>query len=332
MSEQAPNSPTDVHSVAEQAIESMFLRREGVPQEPQSQKPRNPDGTFAAKKEDPAGAEPAATEPQGDPAGQEPPQEAAPQSEEVEVDFDIGGEKKIYRIPKEISDRFIQHADYTRKTQDLAELRRVATAEREALGLQKAFETETVSERQQLTLLDAQIEAYKNVNWGAIEDTRQLIQLREQLNQLKEQRATVDQAIQAKRGKFDEQIKAKVTEAVQSGVKYLQQHIKGFDQKTVQALHEYGQREGYTQQELGGIIDPRLMLTLWKASKWDELQSSQPGITKRAATAAPVVRPGATQKTVTRVQAAAAAINKATTQKGKQQATEDYFAARFGER
>jgi hypothetical protein len=329
MSEQAPNSQNP-HENAVASIENMFREKEGLPPE----KPRNPDGTFAKTTvDDPfekAQADEPVTETAGESEGEA--QETQPQSEEVEVDFDFGTEKRSYRIPKEISDRFIQHADYTRKTQDLAELRRVTSAEREVSNLEKAFEQQTVQERQQMSLLDAQIAQYQSVNWGAIEDTGQLIKLREQLNQLKDQRATVAEAIKAKRSGFDEKIKSFTQEAKTAGLKYIQQHIKGYDEKIQESLKDYGLREGYTQDELSRIIDPRIVVSLWKASQWDALQSSKAGVLNKAQQAAPVVRPGATQKSVSRVQAAENAIKKATTPKGKQQATEDYFAARFGEK
>ena len=331
--EQVTNNAS--HDEAVSSIENMFMRREGVEPAP---KPRAPDGKFVATKkndsEEPVLAEAPGTEQQEEVEGQEPAQAEPAQSEEtVEVEFDLGESgKETYALPKKIADRFIQHADYTRKTQDLAELRRVTSAEREATNLEKAFSQQTQAERQQMALLDAQIAQYQGLNWGSIEDTGQLIKLREQLNQLKDQRAEVEGKIKAKRGEFDERIKGLTQEAVSAGLKYIQQNIKGYDAKAEKALKDYAQSVGFHAEELSRVIDPRLIVMLWKASQWDGLQSSQAGVLKRVAQAAPVVRPGATQKTVTRVQQAAQAIKKATTQKGKQQATEDYFAARFGER
>lgn len=333
MSEQAPNS----HENAVANIENMFRGREGLAPEPQS-RPRNPDGTFQKTGQeepqfnDPAQAEEPGTEQAEAPEGQEPAQGAEPQSEEVEVEFDLGSEKRSYRIPKEISDRFIQHADYTRKTQDLAELRRVSLAEREAANLEKAFDQQTVQERNHLAILDAQIGQFQSVNWGAIEDTGQLIKLREQLNQLKDQRATVADAIKAKRQGFDEKIKSFTQEASAAGLKYIQQHIKSYDEKTQAALKDYGLREGYTPDELSKIIDPRIVVTLWKASQWDSLQSSKAGVLNKAQQAAPVVRPGATQKTVSRVQQMDKRFKEAKSGNQKKAAAEDYFAVKFGER
>jgi hypothetical protein len=183
-----------------------------------------------------------------------------------------------------------------------------------------------------MSLLDAQIAQYQSVNWGAIEDTGQLIKLREQLNQLKDQRATVAEAIKAKRSGFDEKIKSFTQEAQTAGLKYIQQHIKGYDEKLQSSLNDYGIREGYSKDELSRIIDPRIVVTLWKASQWDALQSSKAGVLNKAQQAAPVVRPGATQKAVSRVQALDKKFKEAKSGKSKNAAAEDYFAARFGEK
>lgn len=295
------------HQAAEDKVLGMFME----PEEPKTQAGQEP------------AAEAAQVEEQGtEREGQEP---AQPQSEEVEVE--IEGEK--YLVPKKISDRFIQHADYTRKTQDLAEMRRVAAAEREAANLNQAFGQATAQERQNLTLLDAQIAQYQNVNWGQME-TQDLLRTRAQLDQLKEARAELAKSVEAKRAQFDAQIQSHTQEALQAGRKYIEQHIKGFDQTHQRALMEYGVTEGYTQAELSKITDPRIVVSLWKASQWDALQASKPGISKRAQQAAPVVRPGATQTKPSRISQLSQAVKTAKTPAGKKSAAEDYFAAKFG--
>lgn len=324
------------HETAVANIENMFREREGLPVQEKS-RPRNPDGTFAPEgrmeeKAQPVEADPQGTEQAETTEGQEPAQGAAPQSEEVDVEFDLGDEKKTYRIPKEISDRFIQHADYTRKTQDIAELRRVTSAEREAINLERAFTQHTQPERQQMAILEAQIDQYKNVNWAAIEDTAQLIRLREQLNQLKDQRATVEGTIKAKRGEFDERIKGVTQEALSAGLKYVQQHIKGYDQKSEKALQDYALSSGFAREEVARVIDPRIIVMLWKASQWDGLQSSKAGVLNKAQQAAPVVRPGATQRQVSSVQRLDKAFKDAKPGKDKAAAAEEYFAHRLGGR
>jgi hypothetical protein len=253
----------------------------------------------------------------------ETPQEQPEETEEVEIDGEI------YAIPKKISDRFKMHADYTRKTQETAEMRRALSAEREAMALDRAFQESIAEESKKLTLLDAQIGQFKNIDWTAIEDAGQMMRLRAQLDQLKDQRKELADSLQAKRGDFEKQVKAKAQEAIQAGQKYVEQHVKGFNDSMKQGLFAYGLNEGYTRDELDRIVDPRIIVTLWKASQWDALQSQKPAVTKKAAQAAPVIKPGATKPTPPKSAQLLQGIKQAKGNQAKVRAAEDYFAERL---
>lgn len=302
MSEQATNS----HDAALAKIQGMFSGDTEQPEEETEQS-----------------VETAQVEEQGtEQQGQEPAQQ---QSEETEVE--IEGEK--YLVPKKIADRFIQHADYTRKTQDLAELRRATSAEREAVNIERAFQQAVAEETNQLALINVQLAQFQNVNWAAME-TDQLLRTREQLNQLKEAKASVEGQIKAKRGQFDDKIKSVTQEALQAGEKYIAQHIKDFDEGKKKELLSYGISEGYTQAEMDKIIDPRIVVSLWKAKQYDDLVRSSPEILNKAARAAPVVKPGSTQRQPSRIQKLGQAIKTAKSPQGKKDAAVDYFTAKFG--
>ena len=260
-------------------------------------------------------AEAEATEPET----QEQPEETT----EVEIDGEM------YVVPTKISDKFIKQADYTRKTQEVAEMRRALSAEREASNIEKAFTNSIAADNKQMDLIDSQIEQYKKIDWGQIEDTGQLVKLREQFNQLKDARAELKGSIDAKRADFDEKVKNATLEAIQAGNKAVEQKLKKWGDSEKQGLFAYGLNEGYTRNELDRLMDPRLIVTMWKAKQWDELQASKPELTKKAAQASPVVRPGSTQRSPNRVQQLDKRFKEA---KGtnKKVAAEDYFTAKFG--
>lgn len=219
---------------------------------------------------------------------------APAQPEEVEVD--IEGEK--YLIPKKIADRFIQHADYTKKTMDLAELRRATNAERAAFAQEQAFQQDVSTEMRQMALLDAQIDAYKRVDWAGME-AAQLMTARAQLDQLKDTRADLDRAVQAKRKGFEQKVAQALNESLQAGNTYIAQRINGYNDTVKQGILRHAVADGYTPDELNMVRDPRLVVTLWKASQWDALQASKPAVNKRTAQSAPVVKPGASNNQTT---------------------------------
>ena len=295
-------SETNSHDQAVENIEKMFGEGE-VEAEP--------------KEEEGAEAETAQAE------GEEPETPSEPEETEVEIDGET------YLVPKKISDKFIQHADYTRKTQDLAEMRRALSAEREAAGVETAFQNAVAQDRHQLTILDAQIDQFKKLDWGQIEDTAQLVKYREQFNQLKDARAELNESIKAKRAEFDDKVKNATLEAIEAGNKAVAQKLKKWGDDEKQQLFAYGLNEGYTRNELDRLMDPRLIVTMWKAKQWDELQASKPGMTKKAAQAAPVVRPGSTQRGPSRVQQLDKRFREAKPL-DKARAAEELLAAKFG--
>lgn len=242
-----------------------------------------------APPETPPGEEPPPAEAGAEPGSETPP--AQPKDKEVEVEID--GE--VYLVPEKISHRFIQHADYTRKTQDIAELRRVTTAQGEAYAAEKQFEQAVAPERRQAAILEAQIESFKTVDWSKYE-AGDLMKLRANLDMLKDQRAEIETAIKTKRGEFDQRLGTIRAESIASGNRYIENHIPGFDQPKRQKLYTYGIREGYTNAEMDALIDPRIVVSLWKASQWDELQAQKPGVNKRASQAAPTIKPGAANR------------------------------------
>lgn len=251
-------------------------------------------------------------------------EETVQQPEEVEVE--IEGER--YLVPKKISDRFIQHADYTRKTQDVAELRRAVSAERETFSLNKAFDQAVATERQRLAAIEEQLEQYKKVDWHSLE-TEQLLKARASFDQLKDMRAELAEAIKAKRGDFDQRISQHVQEAMQAGEKYITQRIKGFNDDTKNEILSYGVAEGYTKAELDRVMDPRIVVSLHKAMQWDKLQASKPETLNRASQAQPTVRPGASQRPVSRIQSLNKAFSQAKPGRAKEDAAVDYFTAKF---
>jgi len=309
----------EAHSAAEQKIVGLFG---GEPEKPATATPEPKDTPEPGQPE--PGAEPTAggEPPEAEAAGQEP---TPAQPEEVEVE--IEGDK--YLIPRKIADRFIHHADYTRKTMDLAEMRRATAAEREVLLLDKAFSESTAEVRNEASMLDAQIAQYRRVDWEAL-DSEQLLKARARLDSLKERRAEIETTIAAERRKFDERLQGITAEARAAGQKYIEQHLPKFDASAKQSLFNYGVAEGYTREEMQKLMDPRLVVTMWKASQWDALQASKPSQLKRAANAAPTVRPGASQPKLSRVQQMNAAVKQAKTPDAKKRATEEFFAAKFG--
>src|ERR1051326_1092636 len=82
-----------------------------------------------------------------------------------ELEFD--GEK--YTIPKKLKPGFMMQADYTRKTQEVAQTRQELEAERERVA-QQAKVTESLTEnRKKLILAEATLDRYAKADWAKLE-------------------------------------------------------------------------------------------------------------------------------------------------------------------
>lgn len=94
-----------------------------------------------------------------DAEGQEP--EAEDDTEEIERD----GVK--YRIPKALKDDLLRQADYTRKTQEVAEQRRALEMQAQSLAQQAELAQATLEHRTNLKLVEQQLAQFQNTDWSA---------------------------------------------------------------------------------------------------------------------------------------------------------------------
>src|SRR5688500_2430522 len=95
---------------------------------------------------------------------------AEPHDPHAELD-EIEHEGATYQVPKALKGAFLMQADYTRKTQEVAALRKEVEAERAAF--REAGEEE-IGARARLVSLDDQIARFAKVDWDALENAAPL--------------------------------------------------------------------------------------------------------------------------------------------------------------
>lgn len=233
---------------------------------------------------------------QGEEQSQEQTQDAAEsqqtetQAELEEVEWE--GEK--YQLPPKLKSALMRQQDYTQKTQEIAEARRMVELEKQQRQLEQLFQQSTSQEQATLAELEAAIKQYNSVDWQQL-DTDSLVKTRHALDMLKDRRNEVQKKIEGKRGEFEGKMRETHQKSLQQANEYLTKAIPKWGVEVQKELMTYGQAEGYTDVELGSIRDPRIIKSLWKAQQWDRLQAAKPLTAKRAAGVPPVVRPGATK-------------------------------------
>lgn len=214
------------------------------------------------------------------------------QDDSEDVDF----EGVQLKLPKEAATKLKSavegYKDYTRKTQELAENRRLVEAQARLISEQKSFEASIAPELTQYQQADAQIAQYRKLDWTSMsmEDT---MKYRALFDQLKDQKEDLGKQIQAKQQAFRNQQQQYYKAMREAQEKAVKTALPTWSEKTAQATSEYLSSKGYTPEQLANIYDPVFVELAFKAQQWDSLQASKPGVTQRANTAPPIVRPGA---------------------------------------
>ncbi|WP_397419649.1 hypothetical protein [Phenylobacterium sp.] len=192
--------------------------------------------------------------------------DAGPEPFELEVDGEV------HTLPGSLRGAFMMNADYTRKTQELADLRRALDAEREAFTAGSAAERTLSRDRMRLALIEDDLEAYDGVDWNAwaAQDREGAEAAWARRTDLVEAHAVLSDA--AGRSEAQEQLsRARETaEAMARTGQALRQEIEGWSPETAAKLVDYARAFGVTMEELAEAADPRLWKLLHKAWKADQ--------------------------------------------------------------
>lgn len=189
--------------------------------------------------------------------------------------------KEVEVTLDELQKGYSRTQDYTRKTQQLAEARKAAEAELQAIRAERE------QYAQLLGALSEQVKtaAEPKIDWDRLyqEDPIEYVRQREVMRENREKAA----AIQAEQQRLAEiaqkeqmaqfeALKAKESEALLEALPTWKDPAKAKAEKAM--LVEFGQKMGFTPQELGNIFDHRVVLALRKAALYDQMQAKRQGI------------------------------------------------------
>lgn len=218
-----------------------------------------------------------------------------------EAEEEVEYEGKQYKLPKELKEALLRNADYTRKTQEVAEHRRAVEAERENHHRQVAFQQEFFAECAEAFNLDKQIKQYRALDLNALyqTDPDQARQLDWNIRQLEERRDQVVAGISQKSNERALQTQQETARRGQEAAAFLEREIKGWAPggELDRALESYA--KSYDVQNIGPALvgNPKLALILHKAYQFDQLTAKQAAKPKPPTQAKPVTRISATKGT-----------------------------------
>jgi hypothetical protein len=211
---------------------------------------------------------------------------AEEQTDEELAEIEHDGKK--YRVPAALKDGYLRNADYTQKTQSVAEMRREVEAEKARVAEMGKLRQEDVAAIGQIVNLDTQLKAFREITqgqWALLDqqDPARAQQLFRQMSLLKEQRDELVSGVQQRQEqlKLEEQrMSAKFVEENKAALKRL---IPNWTPELGRKVADAGMKHfGLTEKEIQSVTDARFLKILHYARIGHEALNKSRAATKTA--------------------------------------------------
>jgi len=190
-----------------------------------------------------------------------------------------------------------READYTKKTQNLAEQRKAVEAEKSAVEQAKQLR-DTYAQRLQIIeqALRSQtpsedLDALKEVDpIGYAVKVAENSEKEKQLYAIRAEQARIAQMQQSEQTQHLQQVVASEAEKL---TKFLPEYADPEKGEQVRSnIKKYAESVGFSSDELSKVYDSRAVLTLYKAMQYDKLMSNKGEVTKKVGQAPKMVKAG----------------------------------------
>ena len=244
-------------------------------------------------------------------------QEAQSDEEQLDSDSDVEEQEQVEEKPRykvkasgeeievtldDLIKGYQREADYTKKTQTLAEQRKQVESERQVIEQAK---TERDQYQARLALIENALRSREpQENLEALKETDPIgfaVKVAEQT-----QREKQLQAIQLERARIAQQQQAEQTQNLNSHLVVeahkLAEAIPEYadEQKSVQVkkdIRDYAKKIGWSDEELASVYDSRAVLTLYRAMQYDKLIGNKANVTKKVNEAPKMLKAGVSRQT-----------------------------------
>ncbi|CAB5238788.1 hypothetical protein UFOVP751_30 [uncultured Caudovirales phage] len=273
----APSGPLNM----DQAVQALaaILPQEGQQDGSETQEPPSEEEVVAASEDQ---SESVADELEDESSDEQSESDEDTQEEDKPSTFTIKVDGKEVEVTlDELQKGYSRTQDYTRKTQLVAEMRKQTEAELTAIRAERE------QYAQLLGALSEQVKAAAEpqIDWDRLyrDDPIEYVRQREVMRENREKAAAI-QSEQQRLAEISQQEqmqqlqahKAKQSQALLEAIPTWKDPAKAKAEKTM--LIEFGQKMGFTPQELGNIYDHRVVLALRKAALYDQMQAKRQGI------------------------------------------------------
>lgn len=230
--------------------------------------------------------------------------EAEPAPEpEPEFEIEVNGARELVRGKDQIRELLQKGRDYSQKTEAVARARDsiIAQAQQQAMAAQ--FQGQAWEDITAIRALDSRLDEYNKVDWATAFDTDPFnaLKLKEQRDQLREQRNAKVAEFQAKRQQFEAgqaQAAQQRLAAEQAALLNKLPEWRNTEQATKEQreiANTLAQSYGFNEAEIAGLVDHRMVMVARDAMKYRMLQANKTAKVQQVRTAPPVIKPGAQQ-------------------------------------
>lgn len=209
-----------------------------------------------------------------DPADTSEVQEAGDANAPAEETFEFEVEGEKYVLPKKLEKSVLQERDYTQKAQSLADQRRLVEIKEQqshVRELQSKFQSEVANEMRQIQLIDAVLE--QPVNWQTMSN-EEAFRHKIQLDDLKQQKEKLQQAIDQKQQGFKQQQADAEKALLQKTAEALKSLIPGWGPEIAKEVTQHFYERGWSEADFKHANSrPDLIQTAWEAMQYRKLQA-----------------------------------------------------------
>ncbi len=199
---------------------------------------------------------------------------------------------------EELAGGYMRNRAFTQKTQAAA----AAEKQRQEQFYQAVQHTSQQAQQQlqalhQMVLASAAPEL-QNVNWQqlAMEDPARYVQLQAKQQQVQSILGHLNAENQKLTQQQQHAIQQQREQAMRHSLDYLSREIPGFNlEKEANNLREMGKKYGYSDDELGSVVDGRFVRLMHDAAQWQKAQAAKPKAMAKVAEAPRVIKPSAPQ-------------------------------------
>jgi len=231
--------------------------------------------------------------------GEEPEVEEEPVEEPLEEITHNGELKKLTKT--ELKELAQKGFDYTSKTQQIAEERKVLEDQKRYTAEQAQFQNSFIAQIAEAKAIESQLAQFKQVNWQqlASDDPMQYLSLNQTHQDLKEQYNAKVNEINELHGKAKQAHSQQKAELLQREAQAMMQAIPEWKDSAkasaeMSEMKQYLAKSGFGQQEVEAIFDHRQVAVARKAMLYDKMMATGQ---KKVQAAPPAARPGGKQQT-----------------------------------